>query len=168
MPILSAENCFKKGLAALVEDNHPRAIVHFREAIDIERQRHVARPTMRYLSYYGFCLAKAKRPIQDAIRACRAAARGEPRDPDLFLNLGRVYMVAGKRDLARQAFDRGLRISPDNLVLQRERTRAEVRPLARPTAVIRTRSIRRWSGRVWAALRLRTVAMTRLSSPSLF
>jgi tetratricopeptide (TPR) repeat protein len=158
MPILSAENSFKKGLAALIEDNHLGAAVHFREAIDIERQRQAARPTMRYLSYYGFCLAKAKRSIQEAIRACRTAALAEPRYPDLFLNLGRVYMVAGKHRQAREAFDRGLSISPDNLALQRERARAEEELLERSTPIVRSRSIRHWSSRMRKALRLRTAA----------
>ncbi len=125
MAILSAQNSFKKGLAALVDDDPAVAVGHFRQAISIEDQR-ASRPTMRYLSYYGYCLARTGSANGDALRACETAASEEPRDADLLLNLGRVYLVARRPKAARTAFDRGLRISPGNRALQRERARAEL------------------------------------------
>jgi len=127
MPILSAENCFKKGLAAMLDDNFIGATAYFREAIDIERQRHVQRPQMRYLSYYGLCLAKTNRPLGEAIHACRTAALTAGRDPDLFLNLGRVYLKARRIDEALKAFEHGLRFAPAHRVLRREHERVAAR-----------------------------------------
>jgi len=154
MPILSAQNSYKRGLAALVDDNPEEATVHFRRAFETERRRRPERPTMRYLSYYGFCLARSRRDLGSAIDACRRAVEGEPRDPDLLLNLGRVYSLAGKYRLARETLDRGLRISPENLALQRERSLVErciVSGSLRPGP-------RRWTRRVRAALRIGAAA----------
>src|SRR5262245_51468779 len=75
MPILSAENHFRQGLAALVDGDPNVAAEHFRTAIQIERQRHVRRPQMRYLSYFGLSLALAHGPTQESILACETAAR---------------------------------------------------------------------------------------------
>ena len=144
MPILSAENSFKKGLAALVDNHFAEATDHFRRAMETERQRRPDRPSMRYLSYYGFCLARSSGNLPAAIEACRTASRKAPRNPDLLFNLARVYLLAGKARPARDALDRGLSISPENLALQRERARVEKminagrRPSGRWTARLRT------------------------------
>jgi len=127
MAILTAENSFKKGLAAFIDDNFIEARVYFRQAIDIERQRLVKRPQMRYLSYYGFCLAKTNRPVREAIHTCRTAALTEGRDPDLFLILGRVYRMARRYDEALKAFEQGLRVGPTHRGLRREYERVAKR-----------------------------------------
>lgn len=149
MPILSAQNSYKRGLAALVDDNLDEATTHFRQAFEIEQRRRPARPTMRYLSYYGFCLARTRRDLRTAEEACREAVEREPRDPDLLLNLGRVYALAGKHRLARETLDRGLGISPENLALQRERAAVEQRIVAGE----QRSAPRRWRRRVRSALR---------------
>jgi tetratricopeptide (TPR) repeat protein len=120
MPILSAENSFKEGLAAFVDDNHVEAAMHFRRAMDIERQRHVRRPEMRYLSYYGLCLAKTTRKLEQAIHACKTAVYGEPQNPEMFVNLGRTYKVARRRADARATFELGLQRHPGHVTLLRE------------------------------------------------
>ena len=125
MPILSAENNFRKGLSAIVEQNHIGAAVYFRRAMDIERQRHVRQPDMRYLSYYGLCRAKGHGKYQEAIRACRTSVFRRPRDIDMHLNLGRVYMMCGRPTRATEAFQKGLTIAPKNQVLLHELCRAE-------------------------------------------
>ncbi|MDH3626635.1 MAG: tetratricopeptide repeat protein [Acidobacteriota bacterium] len=127
MSILVAENNFKKGLAALVDDNHVEAAVFFRRALDVERQRHVRSPNMRYLSYYGLCLAKTNRPIGEAIHACRTAVRRETGDPELYLNLGRVFTLARRLREARETVDDGLKIAPDHDGLRNERDKISTR-----------------------------------------
>ncbi|MDX1387916.1 MAG: tetratricopeptide repeat protein [Acidobacteriota bacterium] len=110
MPILSAENCFKKGLVALAAGRPSEASTLFEAAMAIERERGVGRPQMRYLSYYGLSLASVRHAGHDAVRACEEAVRREPFNPDLFLNLGKVYLRAGKHTRALEAFERGLRL----------------------------------------------------------
>ena len=73
MPILSAENQFKKGLAALVDHNYTDAAVFFKRALDLDRARNRRQPDLRYLSYYGLSLARSGRSIREAIQICRTA-----------------------------------------------------------------------------------------------
>ncbi len=75
---------------------------------------------MRYLSYYGLSLAKAGLSTSAAIQACRTAVARQKSHPVLLLNLGRVYMVAGKLEMALEAFDRAAQLAPDNKVVARE------------------------------------------------
>lgn len=127
MPILSAENHFKKGLQALIDNDYVIAANYFRRAMDVEHQRHVREPDMRYVSYYGLCLAKAHCQFKKAIATCERAASRRPRDPKMFLNLGRVYLAARKRRSALEAFHRGLEVDPRNQVLELEARRLERR-----------------------------------------
>jgi tetratricopeptide (TPR) repeat protein len=145
MPILSAENNFKKGLAAFVDDNHVEAAMYFRRAMDIERQRHSHRPEMRYLSYYGLCLAKTARKTPQAIHACKTAVSREPHNPDLFVNLGKVYKVARQWSRARETFELGLSRHPGHGALLREL--GELGDRRRSTG-----SARGWLGRLRAAI----------------
>jgi len=120
MPILSAENSFRKGLVALVEGDPATAATHFQSAILIERQHGVTRPQMRYLSYYGLSLAQSRSATPEAIQACETASRRDFFNPDLLLNLGRVYLIAGKTTKALAAFERGLAMAPEHKALRAE------------------------------------------------
>jgi len=127
MPILSAENSFRKGLVALVEGDPATAATHFQSAILIERQHGVTRPQMRYLSYYGLSLAQGRSATPEAIQACETASRRDFFNPDLLLNLGRVYLIAGKTTKAFAAFERGLAMAPSHKALRAELGRFERR-----------------------------------------
>ena len=111
MPILSAENYFRRGLLALAENQTNEAASHFESAIRVEREHNVVRPQMRYLSYWGLALAQSQR-APEAIQACEMAARGEPYNPDLLLNLGRVHLITGRLTLALATLERGRRMAP--------------------------------------------------------
>ncbi len=145
MPILSAENHFKRGLQALIDNDYVVAANYFRRAMDVEHQRHVREPDMRYVSYYGLCLAKAHCQFKKAIATCERAAARRPRDFKMFLNLGRVYLAARKRRNALEAFRRGLEVAPRSQVLE-----LEVRRLERQLGVSRAKerpglfSLDRW------------------------
>jgi predicted Zn-dependent protease len=127
MPILSAENQFKKGLAALVDHNCKDATVFFKRAIDIDLARNRGKPDLRYLSYYGLSLAKAGMSTAEAISICRQAVSRHKNHPVLWLNLGRVYLVAGKKQRALEALDRGAQLAPGNRVLAQELAQLERR-----------------------------------------
>ena len=114
MASLSAEIYFKKGLAALVAQNFEDASKLFRQALDLERDRGARHPDMRYLSYYGLSLARAGHSTSTAIQACRTAAMKQRGDPVLYLNLGRVYLLARRIGPAAAAFEQGLAVAPDH------------------------------------------------------
>ncbi len=148
MSILSSEIQFRKGLAALAGGDPAGAAEHFKQAIAIERQRSASRPQMRYVSFYGLASAMAYGVSVDAIRACERAARIDFYNPDLLLNLGKVYLMAGKSTRALIAFERGLRLSPSHGPLREALARIDRR--ARPVlpCIRRNHPVNRWLGRV--------------------
>lgn len=127
MPILEAENAFKKGLCALVRQEAAQATVFFAHARSIERERGATPGQMRYVSYWGLSVALAERPTTEAIRACELAAATDAFNPDLQLNLGKVYLLAGKVQSARAAFLRGAGLAPEHPGLRKELARLEER-----------------------------------------
>jgi tetratricopeptide (TPR) repeat protein len=146
MPILSAEIQFKKGLAAFVDEQFAEAAAAFRQAIEIDRQRNVRSPEARYLSYYGLSLAKQFGPGPESIQACETAAAREPHNPNLALNLGRVYAMVGRTTRALECFEGGLRMAPSHRSLRRELTQTDRR--ARPVlpGLGRNHVVNRWLG----------------------
>jgi tetratricopeptide (TPR) repeat protein len=170
MPILSAENSFKRGLAALVDGDPAAAAAHFQAAILIEVQHGVKRPQMRYLSYYGLSRAQASGATPQTIQACETAARRDFFNPDLFLNLGRIYLLAGKTTKALTVFQRGLELAPRHKALlaeYRKIDRREPPPLA---IVARSNPLNKALGKLRWSLRARAskkwIAASRATDPS--
>jgi len=147
MPILSAENAFRKGLGAMAEQHPEKASVYFRQALDLERERSKSRLDMRYLSYYGLSLAQAGLSTQIALQACKTAVFKQTGDPLLFLNLGRVYLLTGKPVGAMAAFERGLKVAPENKILRSELAKIDRRRSPALPFLDRTHPVNRWLGR---------------------
>ncbi len=169
MPILSAENSFRSGLVALVEGDPANAATHFQAAILIERQHGVTRPQMRYLSYYGLSLAQARGASPDAIQACETASRRDFFNPDLLLNLGRVYLLAGKTTKALWAFQRGLELAPRHKSLRAEQGKVDRRQAPPLTIVSRAHPVNKLLGKLRWALQSRApkwIGAFRAAGPS--
>ena len=152
MPILSAENHFRKGLVALVAGDHAQANSQFHSAILIELQRGVSHPQMRYLSYYGLTLALLHGGKAEAIRACETAARRDFFNPDLQFNLGKVYMISGKTTRALSAFERGLHLAPNHRGLQAEMMKVDRRRRPPLPWLGRAHPLNRYFGKLRASL----------------
>ena len=112
MNTLSAENKYREGLAALSAGRAEEASELFEKAMRAERRHNVTQPQMRYLSYFGLSVALAQGANKDALRACEMAVRKEVYNPDLFLNLGKVYAMAGRMSKALTIFSKGLKLDP--------------------------------------------------------
>lgn len=164
MPILSAENSFRKGLVALVEGDPATAATHFQSAILVERQHGVSRPQMRYLSYYGLSMAQSRGGSAEALQACETAARRDFFNPDLLLNLGRVYLLAGKTTKALATFERGALIAPGHKAMRAELDRVDRRQAPPLSIVPRNHPINRLLGKIRSALRSRAPRMADVSS----
>jgi Flp pilus assembly protein TadD len=156
MSSLSAENYFKKGLSFLVEQSFVEASDSFRRALELDRERNKRQPDMRYLSYYGYSLAKGKLSTATAIQACRTAVSRQKKDPLLFLNLGRVYVIAGKQSLAAEAFERALRLAPGDKTIRAELARVDRRGRPVIPGLSRDHFLNVWLGKVRANLRGRS------------
>jgi tetratricopeptide (TPR) repeat protein len=169
MHILSAENSFRRGLAAMVDGDAAAAAEHFQSAILIEVQHGVKRPQMRYLSYYGLSRAMAHGASPQAIQACETAARRDFFNPDLLLNLGRTYLLAGKTTKALAAFQRGLAISPTHKALLAEYKKVDRREPPPLGIVSRSHPLNKMLGKLRSSLRSRgsrRIGATRAPEPS--
>ena len=109
-----SERHFNVGLGLLAQGKYSDAAVQFQAAIASEKQGQVLRPHMRYRSYYGLSRALSRGAKLEDVRLCEMAAEADHFDPVLQLNLGKVYLRAGKTTRALQTFRRGLRLDPLN------------------------------------------------------
>jgi tetratricopeptide (TPR) repeat protein len=169
MHILSAENAFRRGLAALFDGDAAAAADLFQSAILIEVQHGVKGPQMRYLSYYGLSRAQAFGATPQAIQACETAARRDFFNPDLLLNLGRVYLLAGKTTKALAAFHRGLELAPRHKGLLTEFKRIDRREPPPLGLVSRSHPLNKMLGKLRASLRNRVprrIGATGATDPS--
>ncbi len=155
MNILTAENHFRRGLSALVDCDPTVASDCFQSAILTEVQRGVKRPQMRYLSYYGLSRAQAFGANAQTIQACETAARRDFFNPDLHLNLGRVYLLAGKTTKALASFERGLALAPSHNGLLSEFRKIDRRAAPPFGLVSRSHPLNKWLGRLRASMRSR-------------
>jgi tetratricopeptide (TPR) repeat protein len=133
MTNLSAENLFREGLAALASGRAAHAAECFEQAMRVEKQGRSGKTQMRFLSYFGLSVALSGGASREAIRACETAVRNESYNADLLLNLGKVYLMAGRTTKALAVFDRGLKLDPRHKGLQAALMKADRRrrpPLA--------------------------------------
>lgn len=99
--MISADEYFKNGLKLLGEANLLGALACFEKA-------HIKEKSPLIQSYLGYCIAMERGQIAEALNLCRAAIEGEPHNPEHYLNLGRVYLKAKKKDEAIAELRRGL------------------------------------------------------------
>lgn len=123
----ASHNAFRKGLEAAARGDYLEGLAYFEASVHLARRHGDPAVQMKSFSYYGWCLAMSSNRLDEALSVCEAAARAEFYDPELRLNLGRVYLRAGDRGLAFGSFVSGLRLSPDHQALRREISRLGVR-----------------------------------------
>ena len=130
-----AESTFQRGMDLLYRGQPREALAFLRAAVDLD-DSHTGQYSgqARYESYYGLCLAqnRSQSRLHDALKHCRKAAQMEAYRADVWMNLGRVAMAAGRRGEAYRAFDRGRSLDPTHRGIVKELRRLGVR---RPPAV---------------------------------
>lgn len=149
------QNAFGKGLTALADGRYEEALAFFESAMRLGGPRVPTGRRMRYLSFYGLASALANRPSREAIKACEVAARREFLSAELQLNLGKVYLLAGKRTRALAAFEHGLRIAPRNKALRAEIASVDRRGAPPIPWIARNHPLNKFLGRMRSSLRTR-------------
>ena len=61
-------------------------------------------------SYYAYVIAREHGEFNKALTMCRESMRDEPQENIHYLNLGRVFLAAGRRDQAISTFRKGLKL----------------------------------------------------------
>jgi tetratricopeptide (TPR) repeat protein len=124
---------------------------------------------MRYLSYYGLSRAQAQGATPQTIQACETAARRDFFSPELLLNLGRVYLLAGKTTKALATFQRGLELAPKHKALHAEYTKFDRRETPPLTIVSRSNPLNKVLGKLRSSVRTRAprwMVTSRSADPS--
>ena len=91
----------EKGVAFLHDNNRLAALACFDKAFAIGKSPEL-------LSYLSYCMAAERGQIYEALKLCNDALSQEPDNPVHYLNLGRIYLHAGKKEEALLTLRKGL------------------------------------------------------------
>ncbi len=109
-PLPPSEVAWRNGMATLERRSYKDSIALFQQAIDLERQEGAKNPKMKYLSYLGLALTLSQGKSEEGQRLCEQAVKREFFDPDLYCNLGIVYLRNRLKAQAFEAFQKGLNL----------------------------------------------------------
>jgi tetratricopeptide (TPR) repeat protein len=99
---MEIENPFDEGLRELSSGRPDTALRYFSTAA-------AEKKTPLICSYLAYCRARVEGVYREAVDICMEARKADPKNSDIYLNLGRIHMLAGNRKMAIQAFNLGLR-----------------------------------------------------------
>jgi len=85
-----------------------------------------------------------------------ATIKEYPGNADLYLNLGQVYLLAGKIPQALEAFAQGLRAQPHDSTLREALDRFDRRSAPPIPLLKRSHRLNRWLGQARGIVRART------------
>ena len=68
-------------------------------------------------SYLGYCIAKERGQIKKGSDLCLASLELEPENPDHYLNLARVQVIAGQKNDALTALRKGMSVGGSREIL---------------------------------------------------
>jgi tetratricopeptide (TPR) repeat protein len=149
----SSEALFRKGQAALERRGYKEAITFFQGAIDQERSEGAKNPRMKYVSFLGLALTLSQGRSDEGTRLCEQAVKREFFDPDLYCNLGIVYLRNRQKGRAFEAFQKGLNLRPGHSRIREELERYDRRDDPVFTFLPRTHPVNVLAGRVRHRLR---------------
>lgn len=108
----SAREAFERGHALLASGDAAASIEPLREAQNAAPEHAQIRSTL------GLALALGARDFEAARSLCESAAKQEFFNPDLYLNLARVYLSVGRRPEALRYLRRGQMIDPGHQAIR--------------------------------------------------
>ncbi len=145
------EEHYRRGLALLEGGHGHDGLEHLSRAYLTDPQ------SARFRSGYALALALVRGQFLGAVELARAAVRQEFYNPDLYLNLARIYLAFDGKQEAVRYLRRGLMVDPENERLRRKltdlglRRRPPIRFL--PRGHLLNRMLGRISARMAGAMR---------------
>ncbi len=117
---MSSSAIIEKGIALARDGEFEKAVKVFDQ--DLCFTQH---PTA--MSYYALCLANVEGNFDKAISLCLMAAEKEFYNPEIYLNLGRIFLLNGQKAVAVRAFRKGLKFDSTHFGLMGEMRKLGVR-----------------------------------------
>jgi tetratricopeptide (TPR) repeat protein len=96
-----AEKDFQRALKELDEGNVLAALACLEKALKVWDDP-------RWYAYLGYCIAKERGQVSKALELCQKAIEREPENPEQYLYLAKVHLVAGQVEEALQAMRLGM------------------------------------------------------------
>lgn len=110
----TALDAFARGHCLLEQGDWSEALGAFEKA-------HAQEPgNARFRSYYGLCLGVVERRFEDSSELCASAAKQEFFNPDMYLNLARLYLSFGFKSEGVRYLRRGRMIDPGHAEIAAE------------------------------------------------
>ena len=153
-PMTPSETAWRGGVQALERRNYKESISLFQHAIDQERQEGVKNPKMKYVSYLGLALTLSQGKSEEGLKLCEQAVKREFFDPDLYCNLGIVYLRHRMKAPAFEAFQKGLNLKPGHARIVDELEKYDHRREPVFTFLPRGHLLNRMAGRLRYRLRV--------------
>jgi tetratricopeptide (TPR) repeat protein len=78
---------------------------------------------MRYpdaMSAYALCIAAVDRDYEGAKKLCMNALKHDTYNADIYHNLGRIFLIGNRKDLALKAFQKGLKLDRSHMGIMKE------------------------------------------------
>lgn len=114
--------------------------------------QHTETPEM--LSLMGYSLAREAGQFRKGIELCLKAISLSPNNSDHYLHLGRIYLLANKKDLAIKTFRHGLKIRKDARIMEEFRLLGIRRPPPFES-LSRNHVVNRVTGKILQVMKLR-------------
>jgi Flp pilus assembly protein TadD len=137
----------QQGTTAMSRGDTLTALLSFQDAAKVKT-------TPILCSNLAYCLARERRQMQKGISLCSEALVAEPANPLHYLNLGRIYLLAGKKDAALQTFRQGLKMGKSSEIMA-ELKKLGIRKDAVLPTLSRSHPLNRYLGLVLHRLGLR-------------
>ncbi len=147
MPFSESEELFDKGAKAAENGNWLGALACFEKVAQLN-----GKPAS--LSYLAVCIARERGQYSKAEMLCREAIEKESNEPVHYLNLGRVYLLQGRKGEAIRIFREGLSHGVDVRIID-ELNKLGTRRKPVLSFLKRDNPINKYLGLILARLRLR-------------
>lgn len=108
-----ARRLFDRGAESLEEGLYVEALSTLRRAVELAPDHAQIR------SLLGLAIAHGLRDFEQSRALCESAAKQEFFNPDLYLNLSRIYLEFGRRAEALRYLRRGQMIDPGHALIHR-------------------------------------------------
>ena len=151
VPFMSTADRLERGLECCRKGDWKTGFEHL--SVLAQQDHKTGSLPSRFYSYLGYGMALHEGRISQGIKLCRYAVKLEFFQPENYVNLAQVYLLANRRDKASKAVLKGLEVDPEHPALVAlHKTLGERKPPALPF-LSRSNILNQVLGRLRHALR---------------